>query len=57
MIGYKYITIQSEILGVLLFLKQWMQIPGTGSLSFPISSAKMPVTNSVISLKLLLLCV
>ena len=45
-----------ELSNVLLFWKQWSETPGTGSPNFLISSAEIPVTVSVISTKLLILC-
>ena len=50
-IGYKYGPIQGELSNVLLFWKQWREALGTGSPSFPISSAKMTDIDSVVSSK------
>ena len=57
LIGYKYRSLKMYLYNVLIFLKQWREAPGTGSPSFPISSAEMSVTVSVISPQLLPLCV
>ena len=46
-----------ELSNVLLFWKQWREAPGTRSPNFSISSAEMPITVFVISMKLWLLCV